>query len=330
MTHDQPHPEHAQDALFDALFEQTPINIAALLRACADGELNPEQCERLKALVREHPEADAQHDFEQKLRGCCGRAMTHPCCPGALRERVSAMVAATGHGDTGHGDTDHRDPYADRIEQSNEATRDRSFWSRGPVMGIAAMLVLSLAGVLIWQSTGLRQGLPTRPFIEPVGYSESMGRFVLSEHNRCCFEKAAQAKFSRRDIGDTISYFSEQFGRPVQLPDMSQEDRRIEFYGGGDCHVPMTSASGHLRFDAFDDAGNPISLSLFIAPDPGQLPLEEGVTYVLNSEACKEAGASLFVWVSEGVQYVLVSEAHDDACASVRAIMKAPERLSSI
>lgn len=325
MTHDQPHHEHAQDALFDALFEQSPINIAALLRACADGELNPEQCERLKALVREHPEAGSQHDFEQHLRGCCGRAMTRPCCPGALRERISAMVAAANLADATAGEA-----YAERMEQSNASTRDRSFWSRGPVLGVAAVLVLSVAGVLIWQSTGLRQAMPGSPIIEPVGYSESMGRFVLSEHNRCCFEKAAQAKFSHHDIGDTIGYFSEQFGRPVQLPDMSQDDRRIEFYGGGDCHVPMTSASGHLRFDAFDDAGNPISLSLFISPDPGQLPLEEGVTYVLSSKACEEAGASLFVWVSEGVQYVLVSEAPDDACASVRAIMKAPDRLSSI
>jgi hypothetical protein len=334
MTNEQPHQEHAQDAFIDALFEQSPINIAALLRACADGELTPEQCKRLDAVLKEHPgvypDAEAQHDFEEKLRACCGRAMTRPCCPGALRDRISAMTATAAAGGVTTADVPPTDTNPDGIEQASTYTRDRSFWARSPLLGLAAVVLLSVAGVLIWQSTGLRQAHPGGSIIEPVAYTESMGRFVLSEHTRCCFEEAAQAKFSKHDIQETVGYFSEQFDRPVQLPDMSQVNQRIEYYGGGDCHVPMTSVSGHLRFDAYDDNNNPISLSLFIAPDPGMLPLEEGVTYRLNSKACEEAGAQLFVWLSDGVQYVLVSEASDDTCASVRSIMNAPERLSSI
>ncbi len=326
MTHDQSHHEHAQDAFIDALFEESPINIAALLRACADGELNPDQCERLKELVAEHPEAASQHDFEEKLRGCCKRSMTKPCCPQALRDKIGSIVA-----DSALNTTAEQDAYADRIDGAGVYTTSRSFWARSPMMGIAAVLVMGVAGVLIWQSTNLVSSTPTgMPVIDQVSYSERVGQFVLSEHNRCCRDEAAERKLVRHDIAESVAYFSEQFDRPVTMPDLSTHADRVQYYGAGDCHVPMTANSGHMRFDATDASGNTISLSLFIAPDPGQLDLEEGVTYLVNSEACAEAGASLFMWVSQGVQYVLVSEATDETCAIVRSIMKAPEKLSSI
>lgn len=326
MTNEQPHHEHAQDAFIDALFEQSPINVAALLRACADGELNPEQCARLERLLADHPESQSQHEFEHKLRECCKRSMARPCCPQALRERIGAIAA----GSVGAPPSDD-EAYAHRIEGANACTRDRSFWSRSPMIGVAAALLLGVAGVLIWQSAnlGMIPGVSPRN-IEPASYSERVGNFVLSEHTRCCIEEAAQNKLVEHDVNDAVAYFSDRFERPVSTPDMSQSDRHVEFYGGGDCHIPMTSKSGHLRFDAYDDAGNHISLSLFIAPDPGILPLEEGTTYRMRSTACDSAGASLFVWVSRGVQYVLVSEATDETCASVRSIMNAPEPLSEI
>lgn len=325
MTHDQSHHEHAQDAFIDALFEESPVNIAALLRACADGELNPEQCARLKALVAEHPEAESQHDFEEKLRDCCKRSMAKPCCPKALRDKIGAIALASAESSAAE-----QEAYADRIEGANAYTSTRSFWARSPLMGIAAVLLLSVAGVLIWQSTSLFSTNTPIPRVNTVGYSEQVGNFVIREHTRCCVDEAAQRKFTERDIAQTVSYFSDRFQRSVATPDMSAHADQIQFFGGGDCHVPMTSHSGHLRFDAQDATGNRISLSLFIAPDPGQLDLEEGVTYRVNSKACSDAGASLFIWVADGVQYVLVSEATDETCAIVRSMMNAPERLDSI
>lgn len=326
MTHDQSHHEHAQNAFIDALFEESPINIAALLRACADGELNPEQCERLKGLVAEHPEAASQHDFEEKLRGCCKRSMTKPCCPQALRDKIGSIVA-----DSALNAAAEQDAYADRIEGAGAYTTSRSFWARSPMMGIAAVLVMGVAGVLIWQSTNLVSSTPPAlPEFEQVGYSERVGQFVLGEHNRCCLDEAAERKLVQNDIAESVAYFSEQFDRPVTMPDLSSHGDRVQYYGAGDCDVPMTASSGHMRFDATDASGNTIALSLFIAPDPGQLDLEEGVTYQVNSKACSEAGANLFMWVSQGVQYVLVSEATDETCAIVRSIMNAPETLSSI
>jgi anti-sigma factor RsiW len=326
MTHDQSHHEHAQDAFIDALFDESPINIAALLRACADGELNPDQCERLKALLAENPEAVAQHDFEEQLRACCSRSMTKPGCPQALRDRIGA-IASSSAADASAED----EAYADRIEGAGAYTASRSFWARSPLMGVAAVLLLSVAGVLIWQSTALVTSSGGGfSQIDPVSYTQRVGNFAAREHTRCCVEEAAQRKFTERDIAQTVSYFSDRFERPVAAPDMLEHAELVEFYGGGDCHVPMTSSSGHLRFDATDSAGDQITMSLFISPDPGLLELEEGVTYRVSSKACDEAGANLFIWVSGGIQYVLVSEAQDETCSIVRSMMNAPEKLSSI
>jgi anti-sigma factor RsiW len=326
MSNEQSHHEHAQDAFIDALFEESPINIAALLRACADGELNPEQCERLEALLAEHPEAAAQHDFEEKLRACCKRSMTRPGCPQALRDRVGAIAASSAANAAAE-----EEAYADRIEGAGSYTTSRSFWARSPLMGVAAVLLLSVAGVLIWQSTSLVNssggGIGQ---IDQVSYTERVGNFAAREHKRCCIEEAAQRKFTERDIAQTVSYFSDQFQRAVATPDMNQHAELVEFYGAGDCAVPMTSQSGHLRFDAIDPDGNQITMSLFISPDPGLLEMDEGVTYRVSSKACDEAGANLFMWVSDGIQYVLVSEAKGETCSVVRSVMNAPENLSSI
>lgn len=324
MSNEQHNSEHAQDAFIDALFEHTPVNIAALLRACADGELNPDQCERLMQLLESQPQAMSQHEFELKLRECCNRTMTKsPPCPESLRERVGAIAAAA---------REDEPAYAKGVESSAAYTKDRSFWTRSPLLSIAAVLMLSVAGVLIWQSANLsgafRSALPLN--LEQASYSERIGEFALGEHTRCCDDDAAEAKLVERDIEQAVAYFSERFDRSVQMPDMAMSDEQVDFFGGGDCHVPKTEKSGHLRFDAYDDAGNPIALSLFIAPDPGLLPLEDGTTYRLSSEACEIAGVRVFVWISEGVQYLLVSEASDKTCATVRALMNAPQNLSQI
>lgn len=324
MSNEQQHPEHAQEAFLDALFEESPINMAALLRACADGELSEAQCERLKAIIGDCPVTPTRVAFDEALRGCCSRAMDKPQCPKALRDRITSMAATAVSAE--------QDAYAQQIEDSNASTRNRSFWARPSVMGIAAAVLLSVAGVLVWQSASIFGvlGSSTPLNIEQASYSERVGQFVLGEHNRCCNDDAAETKLVQHDIEQAVEYFSQQFERPVRLPDMTGDQEQIKFYGGGDCHVPETIRSGHLRFDAFDRHGEAISVSLFIAPDPGVLPLEEGVTYRLSSSACDAAGARLFVWVSEGVQYMLVSEASDKTCEDVRDLMNAPASIKQI
>lgn len=291
--------------------------VAAMLRACADDELCRVECERLKLYLKEHPEAEGQVEFEKALKGCCDRVMTTECvCPDSLRSKIEAMA---GDSMTAAG-----------IDASNTITRKAGFWKLSPMMSAMAAVLVIAGGALIWQSSSIISKGSGLGFVEttPVAYAERVGNFVAREHMRCCDEKAASAKLILNDINEATAYFAEKFECPVASP--SSGDDVIIFYGGGDCHVPATSGSGHLRFDAVGNDGKRVSLSLFIAPDPGLLGIEEGMTYLLNSTQCSEQGANLFAWVSEGVMYLLVSEADEDMCASVRGMMHAPAELRQL
>ena len=316
MTDQHNHPEHAQE-------NGQPMNIAALLRAFADGELTDCQCEELDTYLAQNPEAESQIAFEKAMKGCCSRAMAKPCCPDALRAKIIAMAGAQPGADA--------EAYADRFEASNAQTRSPSFWSRSPVMGVAAALLIMVAGTLIWQSASLGPSSAPEHFTSTQAtYFDRVSNFVVKEHNRCCDDKVAQNKLITHDINQAVAYFSSEFEHELAIPDMVQAEGQVQFFGGGDCSVPSTSRSGHLRFDATNPDGTHISLSLFISPDPGLLPMQEGLTYPLNAKACTDSGARIFAWVDNGIQYLLVSEAEDSMCATVREIMHAPTTIGSI
>tara|TARA_R110002072_G_scaffold42064_9_gene117754 strand:+ start:29859 stop:30833 length:975 start_codon:yes stop_codon:yes gene_type:complete len=324
MTDQNNHPEHAQE-------NGQPMNIAALLRASADGELTDCQCEELDAYMAQNPEAESQIAFEQAMKDCCSRAMAKPCCPDVLRAKIVAMAGAPAPAVAEAIADSDTDAYAARIEASNAQTRSSSFWSRSPVMGAAAALLMVVAGTLIWQSASLGPSSAPEHFTSTQAtYFDRVSNFVVKEHNRCCDDKAAQNKLVNHDINQAVAYFSEEFEHELVLPDMVNAEGQVQFFGGGDCSVPSTSRSGHLRFDAINPDGTHISLSLFISPDPGLLPMQEGITYPLNAKACTESGARIFAWVNNGVQYLLVSEAEDNMCATVREIMHAPTTIGSI
>ncbi len=317
MTNDQNHPEHAQE-------NGQPINIAALLRAAADGELTDCQCKELEAHCAQCDDAQCQIEFEKALRRCCGRVMGEPCCPDALRAKITAMARQDDQ------DNQH-DDYARRIAQSNRRTRSQRFWVRSPIMSAAAALLILAAGTLVWQSSSLsNRNTPAHFTPTQASYFNRVSDFAVREHTRCCDDSIAQAKLVKVDINEAIDYFSQAFGTQVSVPDMDQVAGQVEFFGGGDCHVPSTARSGHLRFDVTSPEGKRISLSLFVSPDPGLLPMEEGLIYALESEACSAAGTRLFAWVRDGVQYLFVSEASDEMCAKVRGLVRAPTTFGSL
>lgn len=291
--------------------------IAAMLRACADGELCSEECDRLKLYLQEHPEAAGQVEFEKELKGSCDRVMRSSCCacPDSLRSKIEAMACECAT--------------ASNIEASNATTRQKNFWQRSPMMSAMAAVLVLAGGALIWQSASIITKGSGLGVVEttPVAYAERVGNFVAREHMRCCDDNAAAKKLIHDEIEESIAYFSERFATPVTTPASLTDDAQIRYYGGGDCSVPATEKSGHMRFDAVGSDEQPVSLSLFIAPDPELLGLEEGVTYLLNSTECSELGANLFAWVSDGVMYLLVSEADENMCADVRSMMRAPGEL---
>ena len=326
MNNDQHHPKNGQDC-----GSELPLNIAALLRAKVDGELTDAQCQELCAYMDANPCAQSQMDFELALRGCCNRVMTKPCCPQALRDKVLAMAGQSSVVIAAATNDHHVDDFAQRIDASNQRTRSSSFWTKSPLMSAAAALLILVAGALIWQSASFTTArAPQGLSIEQAAYYNRVSDFVVREHNRCCDDAVAQAKLINHDIDQAMVYFEQVFGQPLTMPTMDEPNSQIEFFGGGDCHVPSTARSGHMRFDAIDSAGSRIALSLFVSPDPGLLPMQEGVTYLINAKACTDSGARLFAWVNNGIQYLLVSEAPDDMCAKVRQMMKAPTKLSRI
>lgn len=311
--------QHNGDTPFVPDINAEVLCIAAMLRACADGELCPEGCDRLKKYLSENPDAQAQVAFEKELKGCCERVMKKSPCPDALRAKIEAMAGGA--------------LTASAIEASNVVTREKSFWQRSPMMSAMAAVLVLAGGALIWQSSSLITKGSGLGIVETsrVAYAERVGNFVAREHVRCCEENAAGKKLVHEDISEATAYFSEKFSKPVVTPaSLNTADaagNQIRFYGGGDCHLPATDGSGHMRFDAVGADGKPVSLSLFIAPDPGLLEMEEGVTYILNSTQCTKRGASLFAWVRGGVMYLLVSEADETMCAPVRRMMNAPDEL---
>lgn len=316
---------HNPDMIQGSDLSAEELCIASMLRACADGELCPEGCERLKKYLAENPDAAARVEFEKQLRGCCDRVMSQPKCPDALRSKIQALAGVAADASAEH-------ESASYIEASNEMTRQKSFWQRSPVMSAMAAVLILAAGGLIWQSSSLitkSSGIGVSQ-TSPASYAERVGNFVAREHERCCEEQAAQNKLVYNEIDESIAYFSERFEHSVTMPASLGEQEQIRFYGGGDCHLPATNASGHMRFDAVGPEGQVVSLSLFVAPDPGLLEMSEGTTYVLDSTQCKEQGANLFAWTRDGVMYLLVSEAGEDMCASVRGMMQAPAALKRL
>ncbi|MCC5823976.1 MAG: hypothetical protein LAT64_13610 [Phycisphaerales bacterium] len=317
--------------------DRTPHSVGALIRAAADGELTDEQIAAFERLCAQRDCTEDRVKFEQTLRATCGRVMQAPACPEALRARILTLAAADQSGQTQAAQTHAAEtqPAADGPEAIAPYTRQRSFWLRSPAMAAAAVVLLSVAGVLIWQAANM-PGLqpPAGMTTQQVDFRDRVAGFVAEEHNRCCrSDKSATDKLVYRDIEAARDHLTEVFGRSdftLRPVADAPAGSRIEFWGGGDCRVPGYERSAHLRFDATDPAGNDIRLSLFIMPDNQRLPLKDGVTYRLNAEACSKAGVRAYAWRADGLIHLLVSEASGDFCSAVRNLFQAPRTLAGL
>lgn len=306
-------------------------SVGALIRAAADGELSPEQVAEFERLCAERNCTQDRVRFEQTLRESCGRVLTaSPCCTESLRARIVAMAAGTRDGD-GSG-VASVESVAERVERLSPQTRTMGFWRRSPGMAAAAALLLSVAGVLVWQASRLPTAAPPAGMThQQVAYRDRVAGFVAGEHGRCCrSDVAAQAKLIHRDPASARAHYAQAFGTGSVTVEAGAVDAgAVSFWGGGDCHVPGSTRSAHMRFDAVSPEGEPIRLSLFVMPNNERLPLEPGTTYRLNAAACDEAGVALYGWTADGLTYLLVSEATGEFCGMVRRALYAPVRVAS-
>lgn len=311
------------------------VSPGELIRMAADGELTDEQVAAFEKLCAERDCTQDRVRFEQTLRECCGRVMRDkPCCPEALRTRIRAMAASQS---PFHPAEAGQPATVSAAESMAPRTRTVAFWRRSPGLAAAAAVLLSLAGVLIYQGARVPTGQAPGSSGwsgQPVAYQEQVARFVAAEHLRCCQDEAAESKMIVRDLDQARDRFARSLGvASLDLsPDLpaTAQTGSMTFYGAGDCHVPGASRSAHARFDATSPDGTPVHLSLFLMPDEGRLALADRTTHVVASSSCEEKGVSLFAWREGGVVYLLVSEARGDFCKTVRKALHAPEALGSL
>lgn len=302
----------------------TPVG--ALIRAAADGELTDAQVAEFERLCAERNCTQDRVKFEQTLKDCCGRVMNAPCCTEALRVKVLRIAAETRPTNPELAPA----PASSRAEAMAHTTRQQAVWRRSPGMVAAAAVLAGAAGVLVWQATRVPTSqAPVGWNAEQVSYREQVSGFVANEHGRCCKSKeAADAKLVIRDPEKARQHLTDLFGLPADTVTPGADF--VRFFGGGDCHVPGTDRSAHLRFDAVTPEGETVRLSLFVAPDQQKLPMDEGVTYAVASKACLDTGLGLYAWRSNGILYLLVSEAKGDFCTQVRKALHAPTTLAAL
>lgn len=330
MTGDPTHPEGCTG-------HDAP-SIGALIRAAADAELTPEQVARFERLCAERDCTQDRVRFEQTLRDCCARVMTTPRCSDALRAKVAALAAQARAED----DAPASHPASASPQGSDQpsgplamapATRTRAFWQRSPLLAAAATLLLSVAGVMIWQ-TARTTPVPPVPgmTMQQVAYRDRIAGFVAEEHQRACrSDPASEAKLVHRDIESARTHYAQAFGvTQVSLAQPQADAGQVRFWGGGDCHIPGTTRSAHLRYDAVNPDGEPLRLSVFIMPDNNRLPMQEGTTYRVNASSCDQAGVALYAWRRDGLLYLLVSEAKGEFCGQVRRALDAPTQTAGL
>lgn len=277
------------------------LNLAALIRAAADGELPDEQQARLDAHLASHPEDASRIEFERQLRSATGRVMSGVSAPDGLRARIEQI--------------------------GNEAmavqTREPSFWSRSSWLGLAAS-VLVVGGVL----TALMA--PMSPVGPDARYRASLISFLDREHVRCWIDSdVILDKFDVRESDMLPAEAESLFGRAVVQDDFGDFDG-LEYVGGGQCDVPGRAPSLHLGFKTDGSRGEAgVAVSLFVQADNGRLEMAEGVTYRLTSGRRASGVCTIYAWTHDGLIHFMVSD-DAGACDFGRAALGAPETVQQL
>ncbi|HHN78073.1 MAG TPA: hypothetical protein ENK11_05285 [Phycisphaerales bacterium] len=256
------------------------LSPAALLRAVADGELPPDR-------LGSHRDDSVENRlaFERALRDATARVMDGPRAPEGLRRRVEQIAA-------------ERERLAEALEARADETRSRSFWGGRVVAALAAVLVLTVAGVFVARFT--RVGGPH----EMLAYRTNLATFVSAEHTRTLDDHVANRKYIYTTVGDAVRKLAPTLhGDPEVLP---IEDG-VAFRGAGPCGVPGVGPSCHFQYVITKSDGTTATVSIFIKQDHSELDLEENVAYRIKTDECGLSGYEILVWRRGGLLYTLVA-----------------------
>jgi len=304
----------------DSLFsEGTPApsdaeRWSAAVRAAADRELTDTEVDALRA---HDGSLDQRIAFERGLADAVNRSMTGVVTPAGLRDRVLATARAASD------DTDYRetDPQDDALEAGLHAraadTRDPGFWagSRRLIGALAAILVIAVGGVFIARlaqvgpavapTSGPRAGANAEDML---AYRTSLARFVTAEHERTLDPEYAQSKYIYKQVDEAVEQTGGQLEHKPKVPPCGGQ---INFRGAAPCGVPGKGPSTHFQFTVDEPEGER-TISIFVRRDMGELEIERGRAYRVNTEACNLENTSIFVWRADGLLYTYVSAGPDD------------------
>lgn len=277
--HDQSDPTH---------HDATPVSAGALVRAAADDELTASDQMRLDDLLASQPGLASGLDFERNLRRATSRVMGSVVAPPGLSDRVRAAIRADN--ELGPG-----------LEAAAAQTRQRSFWTRRKMASaVAAVLVLALSASLILQASRVSH-IPLDP--GQLVYRQQLAGFLTAQHDNTCQDlaKAKAGKLSFSDPSLLEEELTQRLGRHVRVP-LCDKSRAVYFAGGGPCGVPGEGPSGHLVYNAESAP----EISVFIKQDNGELPLQPGRTYAMNTRECGLPGSRILTRLEDGLLYFFV------------------------
>ncbi len=283
------------------------MNLAALLRAGADDELQPDQKAHLDAHLRDHPRDTDRIEFERQLKEACGRVMGPISAPPALRERLIASLDRIAQDNSPRQEASSTAPapesvrLAQGVESLSEQTRRQSFWNRmtPAVRALAAAILLLVGGLFLLQVVNVGSGNLSLA----QAHMSEIATFVGDEHDRCVIDPSRAAKFNISELDAAPALLEEIVGKSISPANLAFGG--LAFRDGGRCHVPGKGDSVHLRFDVVDQPGETVSLFIQRVADESDELFESGKSYELQSD---NQGRAVFGWAADGLNYFLVAK----------------------
>jgi len=297
--------------------DPSALGPGALLRAMADGEVQPHD---LAALRQQLPDYAQRIEFERSLRSALAGAMgAEHSAPASVRESVQALLRSSG---SERADAPAPLPFVNtrRIHLNHRLT---SFAALAAVLALSAGM-LYLAGGQMWrgqqaQSSALAGGSTL--------FSAGLGEQIQRQHHSTAeLGPEAKARFKARTTDEATAAAERLFhGVPQSIRDgiARLEKDGYTFLGLGPSDLRVKGTAAHLIYKS---AQTGACVSLFILADAGCIKLQDGGCSVRSNELGKQRG-TIVGWREGRFNYLIYSccpDALDDAKQAFNAPV--PER----
>ncbi len=300
--------------------DPSTLGHGALLRAMADGEVQPLDTDALRQRI---PDYHQRIEFERSLRSAIAGAMgADQSAPATVRASVEALLRSSG---SEQADAPAPLPFVNtrRIHLNHRLTS---------VAALAAVLALSagmlyLAGGQMWRGSQA----PSNPLTGgSTLLSAGLGQQVQRQHHSTAeMGPNAKATFEARTTDEAAAAAERTFhGVPQSIRDgiARLEHDGYTFLGFGPTKLPVKGTAAHLIYKS---AQTGACVSLFILADAGCIKLEDGGCCVRSNELGDQRG-TIVAWREGRFNYLIYSccpDALDDAKQAFSApVPERPER----